>query len=110
MSKLTASQLKVETMQMLIKSCEKLCEFFETHLKYQSALRINHSTITDPMIPNLKEALILVLYYSGLIRLQAYKLFTPKSHDTIQRMLFVLNNNLEKLLSRLNQKNPFQQQ
>ena len=78
MSKLTFSQLKVETMQMLIKSCEKLCEFFETYLKYQSALHINHSTIMDLMIANLKEALTLVLYYSGLIRLQAYKLVTPK--------------------------------
>ena len=38
MSKLTASQLKAETMQMLIKSCEKLCEFFETHLKISECI------------------------------------------------------------------------
>ena len=109
LSKLVASQLKVETMQMLIKSCEKLWEFFETNLKYQSALCIDHSIVTDPMIANLKEGLTLVLHYVGLIWLQVYKLISPKPHDNIQKILVVLNNNLDKLLSRLNQKNIFQQ-
>ena len=65
--KLVASQLKVESMQMLIKSCKKLHEFFKMNLKYQSALRIDHSIVTDPMIAIVKEGLTLVLYNAGLI-------------------------------------------
>ena len=103
-------QLRVETMQMLIKTCEKLCEFLEMNLKYQSALRIDHSIVTEPKVTNLKEGITLVLYYAGLIRLQSYKLVGPNLHDNLQKTLAILNSNLEKLLSRLNQKNIFQQQ
>ena len=72
-------QLKVKTMQMLIKMCEKLCEFFKMNLKYQRALHINHSIVTEPKVANLKEGITLVLYYAyaGLIRLPIHALCYP---------------------------------
>ena len=77
------------------------------NLKYQLALCIDHSIVTEPKVANLKEGITLILYYAGLIHLQIGKIIGPKPHDNMQKILFILNSSLEKLLTRLNQPNIF---
>ena len=86
-----------ETMQFIIKSCEKMCGFLINVIHVRPAMMIEYKVVTLPTIANVKEGMSLLSFYTGLIGKQINNLNCSKHQDNLFSILSTINANLFKL-------------
>ena len=92
---------RLETMQFIIKSCEKMCSFLINVIHVRPAMIIDYKVVTSPTIANVKEGISLLSFYIGLIGKQINNLNCSKQQDNLFSILSTINANLFKLKNQL---------
>ena len=101
LSQMHKQESRSETMQFIIKSCEKMHGFLINVIHVRPAMMIDYKVVTSPTIANVKEGMSLLSFYTGLIGKQINNLNCSKHQDNLFSILSTINANLFKLKNRL---------
>ena len=91
LSQMHKQESRLETMQFIIKSYEKMRGFLINVIHVRPTMMIDYKVVTSPTIANVKEGMSLLSFYAGLIGKQINNLNCSKHQDNLFSILSTIN-------------------